>query len=429
VQTEKTAFNKPLCERTVKSEGVFMNNPFIYTQSLLSKIKSVLFQRKIAIIPFELKKQFNQQQLKNSLYRLKILAIAMTLFSLFNIIVNLFGNYRISQIGRLEQIRYFDFNIVYSINFINIIVYVLFILLGATFSKKGNGSILWLICFFVVIISFFINLINIWFAQSELQILYIFTAALFLNVFVPDFKPTIFIILTMLFYFAAVCIIAVHHLFSNIWSIQLFMANVFIAILIIKIVLYNNNANVFINTSKINTLNKNLEALSITDELTKLNNRRSLLDYMGIIWRQSCRLRLPLSVLMIDVDYFKKYNDSMGHLEGDKVLIAIAQCMKSQLKRETDFVARFGGEEFVCLFPYIEQAEAVNFSKKIVQGVEDMKIPHPMSEHSKYVTISAGMSYIVPDDNYSPTQLLNEADKALYMAKQSGRNKLIIFTG
>ncbi|MCL1910804.1 MAG: GGDEF domain-containing protein [Leptospirales bacterium] len=174
------------------------------------------------------------------------------------------------------------------------------------------------------------------------------------------------------------------------------------------------------------SVNKKLGELSTTDELTKLNNRRSFLEYIDIVWKQNHRLNLPLTVLMIDVDYFKKYNDSLGHLEGDKALIAIAQCMKNHVKRETDFVARFGGEEFICLLPFIKGDEALVFAKTLVANVENMKIPHPSSEHSQYLTISAGMATTVPNDDNSQTQLLNEADKALYMAKKSGRNRVVV---
>ena len=172
--------------------------------------------------------------------------------------------------------------------------------------------------------------------------------------------------------------------------------------------------------------NEKLKALSVTDELTKLNNRRSFLEYIDLIWKQNQRLSLPVTVLMIDIDYFKKYNDSLGHLEGDKALISIAECLKNTIKRETDFVARFGGEEFVCVLPFIEKDVALEFAKTLVQNVENMKIPHPMSLHSKYVTISAGMASIIPNDNNSHTQLLNEADKALYSAKESGRNRVVM---
>ncbi len=178
-------------------------------------------------------------------------------------------------------------------------------------------------------------------------------------------------------------------------------------------------------TEKLAFAYEKLNALATTDELTKLNNRRSFLEHADLVWKQNHRLSLPVTVLMIDVDYFKKYNDSLGHLEGDKALIAVAQCLKNHVKRETDFVARFGGEEFVCLLPFIERSEALNFAKALVQNVEDMKIPHPMSLHSQYVTVSVGMASTVPDDDNSCAQLLDEADKALYSAKESGRNRVV----
>jgi len=179
-------------------------------------------------------------------------------------------------------------------------------------------------------------------------------------------------------------------------------------------------------TEKLAAANEKLKALSITDELTKLNNRRSFLEYIDLIWKQNHRLNLPVTVLMIDVDYFKKYNDSLGHLEGDRALIAIAKCLKNNVKRETDFVARFGGEEFVCVLPFIEKDEALEFAKTLVQNVEDMEIPHPMSLHSKFLTISVGMASTVPNDNDSHAKLLDEADKALYSAKESGRNRVVM---
>jgi diguanylate cyclase (GGDEF)-like protein len=179
-------------------------------------------------------------------------------------------------------------------------------------------------------------------------------------------------------------------------------------------------------TKELASATKKLEALSTTDELTKLDNRRSFLEYMDIIWKQNHRLNLPVTALMIDIDFFKKYNDSLGHLEGDKALIAVAQCIKNQIKRETDFVARIGGEEFICLLPFVDKSDALDFANTLVQSVENMKMSHPMNEHSKYVTISAGIASIVPNDNNSYTQLLDEADKALYMAKETGRNRIVM---
>ena len=180
-------------------------------------------------------------------------------------------------------------------------------------------------------------------------------------------------------------------------------------------------------TEELARINEKLKSLSITDELTKLNNRRSFLEYMNMVWKQGQRLNQPISVMLLDIDYFKKYNDSLGHLEGDKALIAVAQSLKNQVKRETDFVARFGGEEFVCLLPFINKDEAIEFAKSMVKSIEDLNITHPKSEISKYVTVSAGISTGVPDKNNSMTQLLDNADKALYTAKESGRNRAVMY--
>ncbi|MCL2480839.1 MAG: diguanylate cyclase [Spirochaetaceae bacterium] len=195
---------------------------------------------------------------------------------------------------------------------------------------------------------------------------------------------------------------------------------IFISIAFVNLIKRTNKLN-----KRLLSANKKLEFLSGTDDLTKLNNRRSFLKYMDFIWKQNYRLNLPVSVLMLDVDYFKKYNDSQGHLEGDKVLAAIAQCMKNHMKRETDFIARYGGEEFVCLLPFVAKDKAEEFAKTLIKNIEDLKISHPMSENSEYITISAGIASVVPGSNTSQTQLLDEADRALYKAKELGRNKVV----
>ena len=138
-------------------------------------------------------------------------------------------------------------------------------------------------------------------------------------------------------------------------------------------------------------------------------------------------MKLPVTVLLLDIDYFKKYNDTLGHLEGDEALKTVALCLKNQIKRETDFIARFGGEEFVCLLPFINKDEAIDYAKTLVQNIENLNLPHPKSEVSQYITISAGLATTIPDSNNSLTQLLDNADKALYSAKASGRNRAVMY--
>jgi diguanylate cyclase (GGDEF)-like protein len=402
-----------------------MNELFKTVRYIPDKLKKIRFSNLIASVPHELEAQFDRRQLKNSLFRIRNLAIAIISFRLITIIVYSISGGRIIYSGRLAQLIYGGQKIFYHINSYNFAAIILFFLLIVYFKKKGKRSMLWLICYLFIMFDFVSVVLSMMFTELESQILYLFSTSIFLNVFIPDFKPKIFILSAVLFYLTVTGIIVYRYSFFEIGDTLLFISETFVAILIVKLLHYNNNVKVFIDISRINALNEKLAALSKTDELTKLDNRRSFLDYMDIIWKQSCRLRLPLSVLMLDVAHFKKYNDSMGHLEGDKVLFAIAQCLKNNLKRDTDFVARFGGEEFVCLLPYIKKGDALNFAKEIVQSVENMRIRHPLSKCSNYVTISAGMASIMPDENKSQTQLLDGADKALYTAKSSGRNRVV----
>jgi len=384
-------------------------------RSLIKKLKQIRFRELIVAVPPELKVQFNQMQLKNNLFRLKLLGVITVLFNAIN-----WPFY----ILHADGISTLLFNKLFLKDLCQLFITLLFVLLTSCFSKKDKHSMLWLMCYLFILLHYFLLAYNILIDENFLFLQFFFTIT-FLYTFVPDFKPKIFISLLILWYFSMIGLLAYKNQLFLFGNPQVFAVNIFI-IALLRIFYYNSKVVTFIDTFKIQTLNENLKALSMTDELTKLNNRRSFLDYFDMIWKQSRRLQLPVNILMLDVDYFKKYNDSMGHLQGDRALIAIAQCMKNQIKRDTDFVARFGGEEFVCILPYIEKKDAAKFAKELVQSVENMKIYHPMSEISKYVTISVGLASVVPDENNSQTQLLDEADKALYEAKHSGRNKAVM---
>jgi diguanylate cyclase (GGDEF)-like protein len=382
--------------------------------SILKKIESI---KPIANVPIELKEQFDQFQLKNSISRIRILG-ALFVSAKISIIALFSKTNKI--LGDGIVIGVLDYTLLASFIFYNLSVYY--------YSHKNkNYRQLWAICYLSVFFYSIITLLGMVSTETYANAPAIVLPLLFFAVLLPDFNPKIFIsFLVFLYITVAFILIYYSELNNDFLENRMFIFNMFIIVAVTKFALYNNKVHTYTYISKINELNKKLEALSTTDELTKLNNRRSFLEYMEITWKQSHRLNLPLTVLMIDIDYFKKYNDSLGHLEGDKALIAIAQCMKNYVKRETDFIARFGGEEFVCLLPFVAKDEAVNFAITLVESVENIKIPHPMSEHSKYVTISAGMASIVPNNNNSYTQLLDEADKALYTAKASGRNRIVV---
>jgi diguanylate cyclase (GGDEF)-like protein len=382
----------------------------------IEKLKQIRLKELVAIIPPELKVQFDQMQLKNSLYRLKLLGVIAFVFNILNWPI---------YIIHADEISSILFHKIFLTDLCQLFITLLFFLLSGYFSKKDKYFMLWFICYSFIILHFLLSAYIMIFVEIYL-VLQLFFTGTFVYIFVPDFKPKIFISFLLLWYFTLAGFFTYNSQSFVLGGPQVLALNIFLVALIIKILLYNSKVKTFVNIFRINTLNEKLEALSTTDELTKLNNRRSFLEYMNTIWMLSRRLQTPVNILMIDVDYFKKYNDSLGHLEGDKALIAIAQCMKNQIKREADFVARFGGEEFVCLLPFLEKKNALNFSKKLLRAIEDMNIPHPMNEHSKYITVSIGMANTIPDDYNSQTQLLDEADKALYMAKETGRNKVVV---
>jgi len=384
---------------------------FKNVRSFISRIKP---KEIIAAVPPELKADFDQIQLKNSVYRLKLLGVITIIFNVLNWPIYIYSRHEMS-LTILKKLFISDLS--------QLIITVLFFILTGYFIRKNKHFSCWFMCYLLIAMYFLFSLYTILFTEIFLVLQLYFSAA-FLYIFIPDFKPKIFISFLTLWYLIVAGFLTYNNYKFIIAGPQVFVLNIFLIALVIRVIQYNGKVKTFINTFRINALNEKLEALSTTDELTKLDNRRSFLEYMNTAWVLSRRLQTPINILMIDVDYFKKYNDSLGHLEGDKALIAIAQCMKNNIKRETDLIARFGGEEFVCLLPFLEKDDALYFAKKLVQKIEDMKIPHPANENSKYVTVSIGLANTIPDDHNSYTQLLDEADKALYLAKKSGRNRV-----
>lgn len=176
--------------------------------------------------------------------------------------------------------------------------------------------------------------------------------------------------------------------------------------------------------NKLARVNSQLELLSQQDSLTGLANRRILDECIDREWARAVRHKKSLALIMIDVDFFKPYNDELGHLAGDRCLKSVAQLLKSWPKRATDLVARFGGEEFVLLLPNTELEQALSMAQNIREDIERLKIPHPHSSVSSYLTISLGVAASIPALSSEPEELLMLADDALYLAKEQGRNRV-----
>jgi diguanylate cyclase (GGDEF)-like protein len=176
---------------------------------------------------------------------------------------------------------------------------------------------------------------------------------------------------------------------------------------------------------KIEQSNKKLMDISITDELTQIYNRRHFNTMLNYAMSMSDRTQNPLALFMLDIDYFKKYNDLYGHVQGDVCLQNVAQALNNHFHRNSDFVARYGGEEFIVLVFLQEKSEIFEIGEKIRKVVEALNIEHQQSEYKK-VTISVGGTIFDFTAKHSAAEFINKADKALYLAKEKGRNITII---
>ena len=168
---------------------------------------------------------------------------------------------------------------------------------------------------------------------------------------------------------------------------------------------------------------RHLSSLSMTDALTHIANRRYFDEFYHAEWRRACREQGTLGVIMIDIDYFKAFNDHYGHLQGDECLELVAQQLKTAVQRPRDFVARFGGEEFIVLLPSIQAGGVKVVAERLQKALANLKIPHKSSRVNPYITVSMGLAWCEPDNDVRPDGLVAAADEALYSAKDSGRNR------
>jgi len=166
-----------------------------------------------------------------------------------------------------------------------------------------------------------------------------------------------------------------------------------------------------------------MRELTLTDALTGVANRRSFNDAVDNEWRRCARASVPMSVIMIDIDHFKNYNDAYGHQAGDVCLKSVAGAMKHCAARSPDMLARYGGEEFVILLPNAAAPGAETVAQRILHVVRQLAIPHRMSTVRDIVTVSIGVATIEPCDGGHPEALIRAADRLLYCAKEAGRDR------
>jgi diguanylate cyclase (GGDEF)-like protein len=170
-----------------------------------------------------------------------------------------------------------------------------------------------------------------------------------------------------------------------------------------------------------------LRQMSMKDGLTGIANRRSFDERLASEWRRSQRSGQPLTLMMIDIDHFKLFNDHYGHVEGDRCIRAVAQTLERVINRSADLVARYGGEEFAVVLPDTDSAAAQWLARACLAGIADLALPHAHSSAGPHVSISIGLCTLVADGATSAEHIVTRADQALYTAKRAGRNRFHIF--
>ncbi len=169
-----------------------------------------------------------------------------------------------------------------------------------------------------------------------------------------------------------------------------------------------------------------LRALTLTDGLTGVANRRAFDERLETEWRRCARARVPLALLLVDIDHFKNFNDAYGHQAGDACLQKCAAAMRSAALRPQDLVARYGGEEFAILLPHEDIAGAETVAQRVMAGIAQLSIPHERSSSGPHITVSMGVTSLTPVESVEAASIIKSADALLYEAKAAGRNRFVV---
>lgn len=191
---------------------------------------------------------------------------------------------------------------------------------------------------------------------------------------------------------------------------------------IFSIINYNRNLRGFVEKMILEQKNEDLQELALTDSLTGLLNRRGLEEKIELLWSYTMREKQNAAIIMVDIDYFKSYNDRFGHVEGDRCLREVANAIKRGAKRKTDVIARIGGEEFLVFAHQLDGEKALKLAKSIKKNIEEINLSSGNQCEDEHITASIGISVMSPKDDNTFNELYDKADCQLYQAKETGRN-------
>ncbi|MDR2089503.1 MAG: GGDEF domain-containing protein [Clostridiales Family XIII bacterium] len=192
-----------------------------------------------------------------------------------------------------------------------------------------------------------------------------------------------------------------------------------------SVFLYDMYVSNFLQSVKLEKSNKELLIIANTDQMTGVANRRAFIRSFDDMWQQSVKDGRRIAVAIADIDFFKSYNDAFGHLEGDKCLMRVADCLQRSFRRASDIVSRYGGEEFLVVFEAESEEDCV-LPDRARENLQAMRIPNARTDVSPYVSISVGVCLVRPTADTPTSEALRTADEALYESKRGGRNKTTV---
>jgi len=219
---------------------------------------------------------------------------------------------------------------------------------------------------------------------------------------------------------------------ATLFKLSVILGLIILAVLLISYQVFrsiqNDHTELEVAAKKLKRVNKKLENVSYTDSLTELHNRRYFNMTYDKELKRAKRTHSYMTFMMLDIDYFKQYNDTYGHIEGDFALKSVAKVLKDTLKRPSDFVFRLGGEEFGVILTQVDELHSAKLAQDICDAVKAREIKHESSQVSDYLTISIGVICCVADDALDSQVLISRADEMLYRAKERGRDMYVITT-
>ena len=311
------------------------------------------------------------------------------------------------------------------------IVYLLmFVKLENSISKHGLGIKVVGVSFTIMIL-FWCAGISLLDQLSSGQII-VYSISIIAVAVTPIFKPITLLLMYLIVHLPFLFLVPYFQKSSDILCANYINSTTFLIISwMISCMRYKNQIDDFNNrkiiqekNDELERVNQKLEKLSQIDSLTGIFNRFVFDKTIEAEWDRCKRYFIPLSLIMIDIDFFKAFNDSYGHQAGDDCLRKVSQVLSSSARRSSDTVARYGGEEFAVVLTHMEKESALKFAEQLRKRVEQLAIPHMYSSVSNYITISLGIHTVIPSDMLSIEQFIKIADKALYEAKKD-RNKVV----